>query len=313
MRVQPIIRSTALLSVVCAALIGCTPKTVIVGQISDLVDNGLSAFERDDDLDLLEKALPANIKLLETMLVSDPGNGRLMVLLARLYGSYAFGFVEPRLEEVLFSSPSAVTGGPSATTLKGQVSRCYAKGRDYALAALEISAPGAADAFAHVGMIDPYLKQLGKKQVPALFWYGFNLGGWVNRSLDSIRAVSQAHIARKVMERVIQLDPAFHHAGAHLFLVAYFGSRPPMMGGSQAKAADHYETIKRLVARQYVLPDLVYGRFCLVQQQERSAFIDLMRRIAEAPARGGDLALYNAIAGRRAAIYLSAVDSLFAE
>ena len=40
---------------------------MIVGQMTDLVDVGVVAFTRDSDLDLIEKALPANIKLLETL------------------------------------------------------------------------------------------------------------------------------------------------------------------------------------------------------------------------------------------------------
>lgn len=295
------------------ALAACSTRPLVVGQVVDLVDDGIVAFETDDDLDLVEKSLPANIKLLETLLVSDPGNARLQTLLARLYGSYAFGFVETRLEQKLLSDRPADGGMASRTALKDQVNRCYAKGFGYALAALESSVPGAGDAFASVGTVKPYLNRLGREQVPALFWYGFNLGGWVNRNLDSIRAVSRAHVVRSVMERVVQIDPTYNRGGAHLFLIAYFGSRPPMMGGSQVQATDHYRQLKKIVGDDDQLPDLIYGRYCLPQQQDRAAFLDLMRRIADHPASESDVALYNAIAARRAAIYLSAVDRLFEE
>jgi hypothetical protein len=293
------------------AVIACSPKTAIVRQMTDLVDGGMIAFERDGDLELIEPSIPANIKLLEAMLANSPDDRRLITLLSRLYGSYTFGFVETRLEAALYRDPSADTGTQTIDQLKDQVSRRYEKGIGYALTALEKSEPGATDAFKKVNTITPYLDRLDRRSVAPLFWYGFNLGAWVNRNLDSVRAVSHAHVARKVMERVIEIDPAYNHGGAHLFLLAYFGSRSPMMGGNQEKAREHYQRLKQIAGEEYLLPDLFFGRFCLQQQQDRGAFVDLMQRIIDYPPVDNELALYNAIAGRRAGIYLSAVDALF--
>lgn len=300
-----------LLVSIAVVMVACSPQTMIVRQMTDLVDTGFTAFERDDDLDLMEKAIPANIKLMEAMLANSPHDRQLMTLLSRLYGSYAFGFVETRLEDVLYLVDPSGANAQARDSLKDQVNRYYAKGVGYALMALEESVPGATDALQKVDTIAPYLEALGRKDVAPLFWYGFNLGAWVNRNLDSIRAVSRAHVAREVMERVLELDPAYHHGGAHLFLVAYFGSRSPMLGGSQEKALAHYQQLQQIVGDDYLLADLFYARFCLQQQQDREAFVDVMQRIVDHPTGDSDVALYNAIAGRRAAIYLSAVDSLF--
>jgi len=302
---------TILTVFITAIVIACSPRALIVRQMADMVDVGITAFERDSDLDLVEKAIPANIKLLEAMLANSPGERRLTTLIARLYGSYGFGFVETRLERALFEAPRQGAVEPDIASLKEQLNRTYEKGMDYALDALDKRAPGARTAFATISTIAPYLDQMDKEDAAPLFWYGFNLGAWVNRNLDSIRAVSRAHVARKAMERVIELDPAYNHGGAHLFLLAYFGSRAPMMGGSQEKALDHYHELKQIAGVDYLLADLFYGRFCLQQQQDREGFVDLMQRIIDHPAGDEDMALYNAIAGRRAGIYLSAVDTLF--
>jgi hypothetical protein len=84
-----------------------------------------------------------------------------------------------------------------------------------------------------------------------------------------------------------------------------------MMGGSQEKALYHYQQLKQIAGNDFMLADLFYGRFCLQQQQDREGFVDLMQRIIDQPATDNDTALYNAIAGRRAGIYLSAVDDFF--
>jgi tetratricopeptide (TPR) repeat protein len=292
-------------------IVACSPKTLIVRQITDLVDTGITAYERDADLDFMEKAIPANIKLLEAMLANSPEDRQLMTLLSRLYGSYAFGFVETRFEELLYLDHQTDAKAQESASLKGQVNRYYEKGVGYALMALEKSAAGATEAFRKVNTITPYLDRLGREEVAPLFWYGFNLGSWVSRNLDSVRAISRAHVALKVMERVLELDPAYNHGGAHLFLLAYFGSRSPLMGGNQKKALDHYQQLKKITGDRYFLPDLFYGRFCLRQQQDRAGFVDVMRRIADHPAIDSDVSLYNAIASRRAAVYLAAVDILF--
>lgn len=300
-----------LLLITIIAVVACSPKTLIVRQMTDLVDVGITAFDRDDDLDLMEKALPANIKLLEAMLANRPEDHRLLTLLSRLYGSYAFGFVETRLEETIYHAQGPDAKPHARESLKGQVNRSYEKGARYALMALETKAPGATMAFLKVDTIEPYLDKLGNEEVASLFWYGFNLGAWVNRNVDSIRAVSRAHVARKVMERVIELNPAYYHGGAHLFLLAYFGSRSPMLGGNQDKALEHYRHLKRITGNGYLAADLFYARYCLQQQQNRGAFVEVMQRIIDHPAEENETALVNAVARRRAAIYLAAVDSLF--
>lgn len=299
-----------LLSILLAVL-ACSPKPLMVSQVADLVDCGMTAYERDDDWELIEKALPANIKLLETVLANSPDDRQLLTLLSRMYASYTFGFVETRLEETHYVVDPAVSRVREVALLKDRVSRYYERGVDYALMALEKSVPGAKVAFQQVGTITPYLDKLGGEDVAPLFWYGFNLGAWVNRNLDSVRAMAQAHVAREVMERVLELEPAYNHGGAHLFLLAYFGSRPSMMGGSQDKALVHYQAVKVIAGENFLLADLFYGRFCLHQLQDRKGFIDMMRRIIDHPAGENHLALYNAIAGRRAAAYLAAVDILF--
>jgi hypothetical protein len=276
------------------------------------LETGIVAFECEDDLDLVEAAIPASLKQLEIMLANRPDDFRLQVLLARLYGSYAFGFVDTRLESTRYPA----TGTPSRERidhLKTRLVQCYEKGADYALRALERAAPGAAAAFARLDTIDPYLDRLSKKEVGALFWYGFNLGGWVDNNRDSIRAISKAHVARRIMQRVIELDPTWHRGGAYLFLIAYYGSRPAMLGGSPRLALENYHMAKQVAGDAYLLPELLYARYCVHQRQDKTAFIQAMQAIADHPARTDEMALDNAIAARRAAIYLRAVDRLFAD
>ena len=62
---------------------GCSPRKLMVAEFGELIRTGLPAVEQEDDLDLLARSMPAHIKLLETLLASDPANRELLVLLAR--------------------------------------------------------------------------------------------------------------------------------------------------------------------------------------------------------------------------------------
>jgi hypothetical protein len=292
-------------------VIACSPKPYAVHQIAGLVDDGMIAFERDDDLELLEKAFPANIKLLEAVLANDPDNRQMLTLLSRLYGSYAFGFVETRLEAARYHYPLLDSNQQDVDQLNKKINRYYEKGILTALKALENHVPGTTAALSRVDTVSSYLDRLGPEAAASLYWYGFNLGAWINNNRDSVRAVSRAHLARQAMQRVLELDPTYHHGGARLFLMIYYGSRPAMMGGSLQQANDHYLALKQMVGDDFLLTDLFYARFCLTQQQDRDGFVDLMQRIVDHPTTDSDVALYNAIAVQRAAIYLSALDLWF--
>ena len=99
-----------------AIVIACSPRVLIVRQMADMADVGITAFERDSDLDLVERAIPAHIKLLEGLLVNSPDDRRLITLLSRLYGSYGFGFVETRLETALFVPANHGAASPDIPT-----------------------------------------------------------------------------------------------------------------------------------------------------------------------------------------------------
>jgi hypothetical protein len=281
----------------------------MVGELTDLMLAGTAAQEQDNDLEMVQAAMPANIKLLESLLASSPANRDLLILLSRQYAGYAFGFLETDLEEIR-SDPSD-TAGTAAARLRQRMSRYYEKGADYALRALEIDNPDSRRKLAVLSSAAAFIRATGRQEVPALFWYGFNLSGFVNLNRDSMRALSRAHLVEKTMQRVVELNPAYFHHGAHLVLLAYYGSRSPMMGGNPQAALQHYRILDEATDHQFLLNDLFYARYYLVQIQDREAF---ERTLAGIETRAGTIEtyrLFNAIAAKRAPVYLQSVDRFF--
>ena len=55
-------------------LAGCSPRKLMVSEFAGVIRTGLPAVEQEGDLQLLAQSMPAHIKLLETLLASDPHN-----------------------------------------------------------------------------------------------------------------------------------------------------------------------------------------------------------------------------------------------
>lgn len=290
---------------------GCSTRMLVIDEITDIIDTGVTAFEQDDDLQMLEEAFPANIKLLEALLANDPDNEQLLTLLSRLYGSYAFVFFEDRIEATLLTGTSPGGNRNDSQTLEHAAVRYYAKGIEYALRALEVRHPGCREKMANVSAAGGFIESLDSADVPPLFWYGFNLSAYVNHNRDSVKAIARAHLIEKAMKRVLALEPGYYYGNAHLVLMTFYASRSPMMGGNMDLAAQHYQRLKELHGNRFLLADLFYARYYLYQKQDRRQFMRVLINITE---YGGDdkhYRLFNKVAEVRAQTYLKAVDQLF--
>jgi len=300
---------------VCVLLIigwcGCSTRMLVINEITDIIDTGVTAFEQDDDLQMLEEAFPANIKLLEAVLANDPDNERLLTLLARLYGSYTFVFFEDRLEAAEFTGAMPDGNRDDNQALEQAAVRYYAKGIEYALRALEVRYPGCREKMAKLSTAGRFIDSLDSADVPPLFWYGFNLSAYVNHNRDSVRVIAKAHLIEKAMKRVLALDPGYYYGSAHLVLVAFYASRSPMIGGNVDLAARHYQSLKELHGNRFLLADLFYARYYLYQKQDRRQFVQVLTNIIDHGQGDKQYRLFNKVAEVRAQTYLNAVDQLF--
>ncbi len=285
--------------------IGCSVRTMALREMGEIVAGGVPAFERDDDVELLKQALPANIKLLEAMLESDPDNTRLLVMLSQMYASYTFAMLEPELENPKVANKAEI---------KERINRLYGRGIAFGERAVRLVDPSCIRGVQSIAELDPCLAAASKDDVAAMFWYGFNLGAHLNRNLDSMAALAQAPKIEKLMNRIIALDEGFNYGNAHLFLMTLYGARSKMLGGDIAKADQHYEAMKRLNGGDFLLADVFYARYVDVQKDDRPEFERRLKAvIASQPnsERAGRVKLYNALAKARAKVYLAGADDFF--
>jgi len=273
-------------------LTGCSPSRMAVQAALPLVESQIRAMQEERDPELAEQAIPANLKNLEGLLKEDPDNTWILENLAEGFCGYAFSFLEDKQPE--------------------RASSLYARGKDFALRATVIRT--GREKWQDLSL-DEWSRALDEVKVshqPALFWLGQCWGNWLMQNLDSVEAFADIPRLEKLMNKVHDLNPAFHYAGPHLFLGAFYGGRSKMLGGNPEKSRHHFEKALDLTENKYLLVQLFFAKTYAVQNQDRELFESQLQAVLQAPP---DLLpeqrLANQVARKKAAKLLGQIDELF--
>jgi hypothetical protein len=260
---------------------GCSTGQLIARTTTPVIGGGVEAMNRETDLALAKAAIPANLKMMEGLIVEDPTNLKLREYTAQGFYGYAFGFVEDE----------------DRARASGLYQRCF----EHALAGLRIAGLDVDPRSVTQAVLEQSLGSLGPKAVPSLFWGASCWAKWIDMNRDDPARVAEVGRAAALMARVLALDETYYYGGAHLFFGVYYASRPPMLGGDYAKAALHFDKARAISRGRALLVEVLYAQYLLRQKLDRKAFhetlVDVLRRPADQPP---DLALVNEIAQRKA-------------
>lgn len=273
-------------------LSGCSMGTMVVRGSQSIMDSSVAAMNRETDLELARQAMPANLKLIEGMLVEDPGNTELRLYAAEGFYGYAFGFIEledPERAAQLYR-------------------RCY----DHARIALAQSGVDLDPEQSTTADFEAAVGKAGVRAVPALFWTASCLSNWINQNRDSPAGIAELASAATMMRRVLELDENFYHGGAHIFFGVYYGGRSPMFGGDFARSEEHFRRAAEINDDRLLLVDVLYAEYLARQRLDRDAFRSRLTRVTGAPADlYPEMALANEVARVRAAALLEHEDDWF--
>ncbi len=273
-------------------LVGCSPSRMALQATLSLVESQILAMQEERDPKLAEQAIPANLKILEGLLKQDPDNTWILENLAEGFCGYAFSFLED--------------------TEPARASSLYERGKNYALRATILRTGRKKWQGLPLDEWSRALNEVDVSHQPALFWMGQCWGSWLMQNLDSVEAFADIPRMERLMVKVHDLDPAFHHAGPHLFLGAFYGGRSKMLGGDPEKSRHHFEKALELTNDKYLLVRLFFAKTYAVQNQDRELFESQLQAVLQAPA---DLfpeqRLANQVARQKATKLLVQIDELF--
>ena len=266
-------------------LAGCSTGKMVVRGSQTIMDSGIEAMNSETDLQLARAAMPANLKLMEGMLLEDPDNIDLLLFASQGFYGYSYGFIE--------------TEDPARA---GDLyRRCYG----YARRAFSLRGFDIDPETATTDDLQNAVASAGKDDVPAIFWTATCLGKWADMNRNNIAGVAGLSNVAILMQRVIELDETYYYGAAHMFFGVYYGGLSPMFGGDFARSEQHFQRAAEINNDKLLLVDLLHAEYLDRQQLNQAGFHQRLVGILEAP---DDLypsmALINAISKQKAALLL---------
>ncbi len=235
--------------------------------------------------------MPAYLMLMDGLVEAWPQNERLLIAAAQGYASYATAFTEDE-EGVLTAN-------------------LYAHAKGYALKALEIRGferpvERPFDEF------EERLKDLGRNDVPYLFWAATCWGNWIQQNMSSMEAMAELPRVELIMKRVMTLDEGFYYGGPHLFMGIWYASRPRVAGGNLDTAKKHFERAIELGHGHFLMASVYYATNYAVMAFDRELFVAILEHVLATPIDiVPELTLLNTVAHHRAEQLLANVDEYF--
>jgi len=264
----------------------CSMGQIVARTSVSIMDGNIDAMNRETDMTLAATAIPANLKLIEGLIVEDPHNKVLLTNAAQGFYGYAFGFVE--LDDV------------------ARADALYARGLQYGLRALREFGFSPDLASANPDQLDAALAHLRKSAVPALFWTASNWAKRIDLNRTDPARIAQLGSTERLIHRIHELDPDFYYGGVYLFYGVYYGGRPPMLGGNYARAAQNFSAARTVTEGKLLIIDVLQAEYLERQRLDAEAFSRLLNAVIDNPVGSfPEMALANQIARVRARALLA--------
>jgi len=302
---QGIVRPVALvLTLAMAAGCGAIKKAALNSVASELAASG-TVFTRDNDPELVRDAIPFALKLYESLLESVPKNKDLLIATCGAFTQYSYGFVETDAEELGEAHHDEVV------QLKARALRMYIRAKDYCLRAMDVRWKGISAEL----LRDPAkaLSRATAKDVPLLYWTAASWGAAASLGLDQPELVIDLPVVRALAERALTLDENWSKGALHEMMIT-IDSLPEALGGSPARARDHFEKAVKIQQGLSPAPYVSLATGVLVPAQDRAGFEKTLKdALAIDPARDPENQLVILIGQRRAKALLDHINDKFSK
>jgi len=249
-------------------------------------------LQRQTDIDLVCEGTPAFLLMIDSMVAADPKDKKLLMTASQAFAGYAAALDAcGRPERAATVSRKARLYGMSLLWDCDSVHR---------ICTLPFSE------------LQQTLAGLDRDDVDRLFWAGNGWATWIRYQQGSPESLAQLVQVEEIMRRVIELDETYYYGGSHLFLGAYYGSRPPLLGGKLEESRSHFEKALLIGSRQFLPALVLYAQTYARMAFDRELFVGLLQEVIDFPLESRpDIVLANQVAKRNAARLLEQVDQYF--
>ena len=284
----------------------CGLKNIATQASARMFYNATPAIDQESDVALAREASLSSLKVLEGLYLQSPKNKQVLLLLTRAYAGFAYGFTENRILE---------NRGINAAETQEAETRArlfYARGKRYGIELLSLNSNFAKALNQNTETFEKALQSFTKKDTETLFWTAFAWGNHLNANRDSVEALGDLPRVEAMMRRVLALDENYYYGAPHLFLGAYYGGRPKMLGGDPDRAREHFEKAIQIGGGKYLMSQVSMAQFYAVQIQDSALYQKLLQEVLSADAAAlPEQRLSNELAKIRAEILLKRKAMLF--
>lgn len=276
MKVFGIFQSLAkgfLLIVSAVSLSSCT-SLLTDKLMNPVVDN----LQKQTDVELVCEGAPSFLLMLDSMTAAKPEDKAMLINAAKSYTGYV---------------AALNTCEPGSRRLEALNEKGALYGRQ--LLSLSIPVDGKTEE------LDEALSHLTKKDVPGLFWGSAAWIGWIQQQEGSPESMVVMNTVKKVMEKILLLNPGYQDGGAHLFMGTYLASVPAMLGGKPEEARMHFEQALQITDRQALMIQVAYAQTYCRTTMNKELHDSLLQEVLDFPiASDPSRTLTNQIAKRQA-------------
>ena len=282
------------------ALTGCKNfiQKSAMDTTSDVLFRARVATQQESDVDLARAAIPAALKTVEGFHVANPGNKKLVAMLAEGWCSYATGFVQDEWEVAKMEGRYE-----DAEHIRNRASRMFLRCMNYGLKLLPKKWETAING--DLAGVEALVAKAGKGKVKGMFWTALGLASAINMNRDDIAMVAHLPKARIILEKVVALDPEFQHGMALIGLGMMNSAQGKALGGKPELGREYFERAQAVTEGKFLMAKVLQARTYAVITQNRELFRKLLLDVLTTnPAVFPSQRLANELAQHKARRYL---------
>jgi hypothetical protein len=236
------------------------------------------------------------------LIEQQPGHEGLLMTGCSGFAQYAYAFLDTEAELSAAAEPAR------AAELRVRARQMYSRAGGYCWRVLEARHPGLRAAL--LKEPDAAVTQLGKADVPAVYWAGAAWGGELALAENTLLRLPELVAIRRLLGRALALDEAWSQGALHEAFISLDGMSP-LLGGSAARAREHFDRAVVLSEAHSASAYVTMAATVSVAARDRAEFERLMKMaLAVDVNRRPALRLANLIAQRRARGLLAQVERL---
>ncbi|MCF8056701.1 MAG: TRAP transporter TatT component family protein [Desulfocapsa sp.] len=277
----------AILLLLLPCLHGCA--RMIAGS---LLAPTMANLQRQTDIDLVCEGTPSFLLMIDSMVASAPDDKELLAMATQAFVGYA-------------AALDACGKPERAATVS-------IKARLYGMSLLWDCDDLHGVCTLPFSELEQTLADLDREDIERLFWAGNGWATWILHQQGSPASLAQLVRVEQIMLRVLELDETYYHGGAHLFLGAYYGSKPPLLGGKPETSRSHFEHALAISDRQFLPALVLYAQTYARMVFDRELFVTLLQEVLDFPLESRpETALANRVAKRNATSLLKQTEQFF--